>query len=83
MVQESKIWTKKSKIWTKKSKMKKIPFFKGLNKVKFGLKKQNEKNLFFRGLEIRESKVCNNWNKMKNAFLGFYLDKKIRISVYI
>ena len=28
--------------------MKKIPFFKGLNKVKFGLKKQNEK---YRGLE--------------------------------
>ena len=44
MVQESKIWTKKSK-------MKKIPFFKGLNKVKFGLKKQNEKYLYFRGLE--------------------------------
>ena len=28
-----------SKIWTKKSKMKKIPFFRGLKKVKFGLNK--------------------------------------------
>ena len=58
--------------------MKKIPFFKGLKKVKFGLKKAKWKTPFFSG--VKKSKVCNNWYKIKNAFLGFYLDKKIRIS---
>ena len=44
---------------------------KGLKKVKLGLKKQKEKYHFFRGLKKAKFAIME---------IGFYLDKKIRIS---